>query len=159
MAAIFSPRDLNGRQQPDALAIARVGQLSYTAAGEGMISLRRAEGAAAAAAPAHKVAPLALKPEAVRELLLAQPRREMGAAELRARFAPSTAAERKQLAVAIAEVAEMLPASAERGPAVVRLRRERPPLTERGANAAAAAASAATSTRRRRWSSASCSPS
>ena len=121
MAAIFSPRDAAERQRLT-LAIARVGRLSY-GGGRGIVSLRRAEGAAAATTPAHKVAPLALKPEAVRELLLAQPRREMGAAELRARFAPSTATERKQLAVAIAEVAEMLPASAERGHAVVRLRR------------------------------------
>ena len=65
LAAIFSPRDAAERQRLT-LAIARVGRLSYTAAGEGIVSLRRAEGAAAAAAPAHKVAPLALKPEAVR---------------------------------------------------------------------------------------------
>ena len=104
--------------------------------GDRLAPPRRGRGGGGSARPRWR---RSLKPEAVRELLLAQPRREMGAAELRARFAPSTAAERKQLAVAIAEWRRCCRRRPS-GPAVVRLRRERPPLTERGANVAAAAA-------------------
>ncbi|KAL1521454.1 hypothetical protein AB1Y20_021118 [Prymnesium parvum] len=104
LAALFSAKSGAQRQQLTRAA-SRVATLVPTAAGP---ALRLRAAAPPAAAPPAAATPRPIDAHAVRRLLAAQPVGQMEMAHLAAHFRPASEAERRALARAVAEVAELI---------------------------------------------------